>query len=224
MWINRSVPASSALETRQHLRHSSSTKRALLISSVSAQTPEYFHIGHVNVLPGPAIRCSQAKFGYEDMRESRDLSNVRPKMYYDMLKEKNLGMKYRLPYYQSYYRSLAKEGFGIKEGMCGRQIQERRVEIRRDESQFLQKLRRSSSSKSRHLNLVKATKNSFETMVQFIHEDSYGRLPGVTSVKLRSKRSPSSPSVDMEDTLRSIRDIDEFDRKQRKLKKDKPTE
>ena len=139
------------------------------------------------------------------------MSNVRPKYYFDVLRGKNSGLKYRLPYYKAFYDSVAKGSFGIRQGMCAKAVQSRRRVILRDESQFLAKLRRSASYHAKHA-CAQVAKNAFETSVFYTVSDSYGKLPGVTTVRLRRSRAPSQVPLD-DESFRVMREIDEFDRK-----------
>ena len=104
-----------------------------IFSDVSPDAPAYFHNSFSSRPKAHLDRSlSPPKFQYEDMKASKpDLSTVRPKQYFDMLKSLNQGAKNRLPYYQEYYKTLEQTGFGIHEGMCTSGIKQRAAEISR---------------------------------------------------------------------------------------------
>lgn len=189
-----------------HVRHSSSTKRAQLLLAVSEQAPAHFHSPYLPAIPGALERKPKAKFHYEDLWQlGEDLSSVRPKLYFDTLKGQESRRKYRQPYYRAYRRCRDFSTFGICEGMCSEML--RNGQVRKTE-QPVKRLRRRKKSSGN------SSVNPFEASVPFSSADTYGRVPGVTSFRLRRSGAlaPSkSPYSSREDSLQSSRELDDFD-------------
>lgn len=201
----RSQPVSPPSNNR---RLSPSRQQAILSLSASPEAPDCFHSPHAAVVPRPQSRQPRPKFEYQDSKDSSlDFSSVRPRHYYDLLSGKNQGVLRRLPYYKAYYGSVEKGCFGVRYGLCARQLHRRAVE--RDQSHFLENLKRSASYNSKH-KVNKPEKNTFQTSVLF---GSFGRLPSVTNIRLRRSRQPSRLALEENESFRIMREIDEFDRR-----------
>ena len=186
-----------------HSYHPSTTHRAQLLLAVSPQAPDHFRSPYVSLAPGKETKRPKPKFHYEDLKQiGEDLSSVRPKLYFDLAKGQESVRKAKLPYYRAYRKCKEKSSFGISEGMCAAEASHQSSEIHRSVSKPLTTSRRKLSDAS-------FSTNPFEPAINFASADSYGRLPGVPSIRLRkvTKRRGEKES----ESLNSSMELDQFD-------------
>ena len=179
-------------------------------STVSGDAPASFHNSFVAPLPPLHSTPSPAKFHYEDGSEQnsqrRDLSTVRPKHYFDLLNSRNQGLMSHLPYYQAYYQSLQKEGFGIHEGLCSTTLRSSPATLRRDASpQLSVEIRQRRSKPSLRYSPKSDLKRSFDSAL-FVAKAYRVRLPG-----LKPRRKPQRE----EERAKLMRELDDFDRRRK---------
>lgn len=188
-----------------HSCHPSTTHRAQLLLAVSPQAPDHFRSPYVSLAPGKETRRPKPKFHYEDLKQiGEDLASVRPKLYFDLAKGQESARKSKLPYYRAYRQCKEKSSFGISEGMCAAEANHHSSEIHRSVSKPL-------ASSGRKLSAASFSSNPFEPGINFASADSYGRLPGVPSIRLRkvTKRKGGNES----ESLNSSMELDQFDLK-----------
>lgn len=179
-----------------------------MLHAVSRQAPDHFRSPYVQLAPGIDIKRPKPKFHYEDLKQiGDDLSTIRPTQYFDVVKGQESVRKSKLPYYKAYRRCRDKSSFGICEGMCAVQIRGRSGEIHRSVGKQLSQS--PTLSTRRKLSSGSFASNPFEPTINFSSVDSYGRLPGVPSFRLRqsSKRVKRNES----ESLHSSLELDEFD-------------
>ena len=204
MWRSTSPPVT-------HSNHTSNTQRAQLLLAVSPQAPDHFRSPYVPLAPGKESKRPKPKFHYEDLKQiGEDLASVRPKLYFDLAKGQESVRKSKLPYYRAYRNRKEKASFGISEGMCAAQASYRSSEIHRSTSKPLNKSP-TLSSRRKH-SAASFSSNPFEPTINFSSADSYGRLPGVPSIRLRilPKRIAKGES----ESLNSSMELDQFDLRQ----------
>lgn len=180
-------------------------------STVSEDAPASFHNSFVSPLPPlQAERTpSPSKFSYEDGSQQNyqrtDLSTVRPKHYFDLMNSRYQGLMTHLPYYQAYYKSLSKEGFGIHEGMCSNSLKSRDSTLRREGRQLsLEPVQPRSQPKLRY-SPKSDLKRSFDSAL-FVAKSYRVRFPGI---KQRKKQQAGQEQVKL------MRELDDFDRRRK---------
>ena len=111
-----------------------------------------------------------------------------------------------LPYYQAYYKSLSKEGFGIHEGMCSNSLKSSNSTLRRETRHQLSLEPAHPRSKPMLRYSPKSDlKRSFDSAL-FVTKSYRVRFPGI---KQRRKQQAGQEQVKL------MRELDDFDRRRK---------